>query len=488
MKNPITYLIALGLGGRSAVMLVNMVVLVITSRLLSPVQFGEFAICQFVIDLAQAASSAFISIPLLHSSRIRGTDYHFRFTLTLIIAILAGAVTLLIAHWLGGWLRMSSLAALLAFIAPVVVARVLASFFTGFLQRRMNIAAIVQAQSASQILSAVLVTLPLAWAGQGVWSLVIGLAAAVFGEMALLALSARVVWRITLAGNVPGFVGNGWPTLVNRLLVFAADSSDRLVVGRAFGPYPLGLYSRAASLVRLPINLLGMPTQNAFTAWVARNKTRPQVVERAIDTFTRVQSYALPIAAVGFWLATPAIVRLMLGNQWIASIPIARVLFIGSLARLGAIPLEAASVILGYAWASARRQIAATVVLVVGVTIAVAHAPLWVACAVSASRVVYYLLGLLFGVRRLGVCWAGVAQCTASSSLVAVSCAAATYYFTGFLGLRGSLAELSMVALYALSTLALTMLGPARLIGPAGPRVRGLLCRLAMRTGHPASR
>lgn len=472
MSRSLPALVAVGLGGRGAAMFVNMIVLAVTSRLLPPVAFGEFAICLFIVDLGQAASGAFIGVPMLQRARMRGAVYHFTFTVALLIAIGVGGLLVLLARWLSQWLAIPGLLPLLWIIAPVLVLRTMASFFVGVLQRRVRIRSIVRAQSVAQIASALFVTLPLAVLGFDAWALVIGLAVSTLIELILLASRAPARWRLTLVGNLGEMCTAGFPTLLNRLLIFGADSSDRIVVGRFFGAVPLGYYARAASLVRLPLNLLGMPMQSALMAWFSRCQERREVAHAAIGKSVRIQSFLLPIAAVLFWLATPIIVRIMLGTKWDTSIPIAQVLFVGSLARLGSIPLESASLVLGYAWSSARRQVAGIAVLAIGMSVAISHGPVWIAVAVAASRLVYYILGLEFGVRQFGLSRTEILADTVRGLFVCAFSILLAAVAVRFVPLPGIFLQTAMLMIFGIVAGLAILFAPGKLIGPTGPFLR----------------
>lgn len=471
----------MGLGGRGAAMAVNMIVLAITSRLLTPVEFGEFAICQVIVDLGQAASASFISISLLQRSRMRSGEFYLALTVTLIVALLAGVALALVAPWLAGWLKMPALKLLLLTVIPILALRIMASFYIGVLQRRVWVGAVVRAQSISQVASPLLITLPLAWAGWGTWSLIAGLGVTTALELGLLVARARVPLKFTLKGSVATLFRHGWPSLASRMLLFASDSVDRIVVGRAFGAYALGIYSRSANIVRLPVNLLGLPLQNALLAWFSRHREKDEMVGGTIRLTVAVQSYLFPIALVSLWLATPMIVLLMLGTQWQDAIPVAQVLFVGSLVRLGTIPLESASTVLGYAWGSASRQVTATAVLAVGLVLAAMREPLWIAYAVSCSRVVYYLLSLNFGMRVFALPAIVVAKATLGGLMVSCAAALPAVLVARYSPLQGIAQSVAVLASFTLTAGVITIFFPSAGGRPVSEFIRTGLASLAGR-------
>ena len=461
--------IFLGIGGRGSLMLVNMLILVVTSRLLSPVDFGMFAVAQLCIDLAASTSYAMVGVPILRRKRLRSVDYANAFTIMLLLGIGGGAIIALSATAMERWFGMPGLAPLLQVAALIIPARCLASFFIAALQRQLRVKSIIWAQMRSQIISALGVTLVCAWLGFGAWSLLLGLAAATLLELFWCVRASRIWPRLALGGEARQILTDGSGALSTHMLIFSSDSIDRLVVGAMFGASPLGIYARATSLVQLPYNLIGIPASSALLSWFSSIKGQSQRVRQALSTTVEIQSLLIFPITVGFCLASPLMVHLLLGAQWSAVIPLAQLLFIGVFARLGATALDSAALTLGHAWGSARRLLVAGGVLVLGLTVTVSWSLLWVAVAVAASRVVYYILVVRFGVRTFHLAVAPIILAHLKGLVISIIGAVVAIGGILVLEIPVELVEnLTLAFLYGITVSALILLGPARLVDPAG--------------------
>ena len=182
-----------------------------------------------------------------------------------------------------------------------------------------------------------------------------------------------------------------------------------------------------------------------------------------------IQGLLIMPITVGFCVASPLMVHILLGNQWSAAIPIAQLLFVGIFARLGAMVLETAALTLGYAWGSARRQFVSAGILVIGLTFAASWSSLWVAVVVSASRVVNYILGLRFGIRTFNMAPAPIVFANLKGAVVAFI--GASVSLGGIMLLNTSIHVVEDIALpifYWITVMLLILFGPARLVDPVG--------------------
>lgn len=157
----------------------------------------------------------------------------------------------------------------------------------------------------------------LAWRGAGYWSLV-------FSQLALLASNMLGVWLVcrwrpgrpqrnsgvrsmlSFGGNVTGYA------VVN----YISKNCDNLIVGRIFGPQPLGLYSKAVQLLSMPTDQINEPLATVSIPALSRLADSP---ERYRQAYLRIMEklIMLTMPAVTLMLATSDwLVRIVLGSQW----------------------------------------------------------------------------------------------------------------------------------------------------------------------------
>jgi PST family polysaccharide transporter len=111
---------------------------------------------------------------------------------------------------------------------------------------------------------------------------------------------------LSFGGNVTGYA------LVN----YVSKNCDNLIVGRMFGPQPLGLYSKAAQLLGLPTDQINEPMATVSIPALSRLADSP---ERYRQAYLRIMEKVimLTMPAITLMLATSDwLVRIVLGTQW----------------------------------------------------------------------------------------------------------------------------------------------------------------------------
>jgi len=194
------------------------------------------------------------------------------------------------------------------------------------LQRRMEFDKIARSELAGALTHAVLAIVA-AFAGAGVWALVIGM----LGERLVLAttLSVGARWR-------PGFSGS--LRMARELLHFGkylwgyalvasiGSVMDRVVIGKVHGAAGLGGYSQAFNLCILPATVISqLVNRVALPAMSRMQGDIPRLRAAFIKGLEHVAFLALPIG-LGLLAVSDIFVPVVYGEKWRSIVPIVQVL------------------------------------------------------------------------------------------------------------------------------------------------------------------
>jgi O-antigen/teichoic acid export membrane protein len=153
--------------------------------------------------------------------------------------------------------------------------------------------------------------------------------------LSLFCAADKSIFRPTLKGW-RGLMTFGGYNGLNALLYRVYDSLPSAVLGRILSFDALALYSRAVTICQLPdravlrgIDMILLP---AFSAEVRGGKGLRDAYLRAMEIMTAILWPALFLLAI---LADP-VVRLLLGGQWLGSVPLVRIMAIASLFSVSA--------------------------------------------------------------------------------------------------------------------------------------------------------
>ena len=342
---------------------------IVIARVVAPQDFGVFAVALVALNLLLSMNELGVSVAVVrHPGSVAGIAP------TVTSLAIATSAALFVMTWFAaepfagamgvpeatGVVRLMSVAVLVDGFAAVPAALLTRAFLQA---RRMRIDLIGFAVGTP-------VTIMLALAGQGAWSLAWG---AVVGSLVTGVLS--VLWAP--AHYRPGFdrsvvgglLGFGLPLAGASLLLLALVNVDFVVVGRALGTAKLGLYFLAFNLSMWPMVLVSSTVRRVTTAAYARLHARGDGQEGFRQSLYLVVSLGALLSALLAAYAS-GVVSFLYGERWAVAAAVVPALVILSvvrmLAELSYDYLAAVGQTLGNAWLHGLWLLALVPALIVG--------------------------------------------------------------------------------------------------------------------------
>lgn len=171
------------------------------------------------------------------------------------------------------------------------------------------------------------VTVPLAVLRRDYWALVAGIVAGAFLRVGLSYFmhSYRPRFSVASWGEIMHF--SKW-LLLNNACGFVFNRSDTFIIGKIVGAEAVGIYGIAYEIANLTTSNLIIPLRRAIFPGYSKVSSDLESLRRGfLDVFALVMLVCTP-TAVGIGLVADPLVRVMLGAQWIGSIPLIQVLAI----------------------------------------------------------------------------------------------------------------------------------------------------------------
>jgi PST family polysaccharide transporter len=377
---------------------------VVLARLLVPEDFGLVALALVTLALINVFTDLGLGGVLVIrpdlSRRAKGTVLTMMVGTGAIGAAAVAAASPFLADALGD----SRVTGLVAVLSLTLVLNVFAWFYETLMQRELEFRRIFFGKTAGTA-AYVILAIPLAATGAGVWSLVtaeVGAALVVCAAFLTLAPDRiPFAWDGDSARTV---LASGWGFLLQGGLGVVSDTVDRLIVGRVLGAVSLGYYTMAYRIADLPYQALGHPVAQVTFPSFARMRERGQDVGQAFLGATRmVALVACPIGVLLSACADP-FVRVVFGEKWIPMIGVLAVFGIWSAIRT---PLNTTAWLLNSMGRAGLLALVAGLMLIVfipGVIVAASYGSVvtvaWVAVASSA---VMTLILSYFAARSTGI-------------------------------------------------------------------------------------
>ena len=211
------------------------------------------------------------------------------------------------------------------------------------LRRKMSFGVVASVDISVQVLATICGICFALW-GFGYWALV--------GMNCLRPLIATSLlwlfcpWRPGLpkrGTGVRNMVAFGGFLSFSRIIAYIIKNIDNILIGSVIGPIALGIYSKAYSLIMLPIRKIGPPLSNVVLPSLSRLQTEQ---ERFREYFKKAlflsTTFTMPVVIFSY-IAAEEIILLYLGDKWVGSVPLLQALvpaaFVGTFSGVLGWPL-----------------------------------------------------------------------------------------------------------------------------------------------------
>ena len=308
----------------------------IMARLLAPEAFGVIAIAGVILRFGSYFASLGLSQAIIQKEELSTENIRAAFTSSLFLGtlftVLAWALAPFAIEFFDNGAGVNN-----ALVVPVVRVMALAFLINGLsstattlLQRNMQFKALSIIETISYVIAYIGVGIICAYLGYGVWSLVF----ASLTQTALVALGSYFVIRhnVLLHFNWDSYkplFSYGSKMSVIGFLEFISISLGSILIGRAFGSYKLGIYDRALLLVSLPMHMLTRTVSKViFPSFSKMQGDNHKLGKIYLSSITLLAAAVIPVC-LGISVAAPEIILVLLGDQWVESIPVLQVLCLG---------------------------------------------------------------------------------------------------------------------------------------------------------------
>lgn len=369
-----------GAGGQAVV---NLALVVILARLLTPEAFGIVAAAQVVLVLTQVLAKFGLGAALIQADSLSRSMERTALTLMMGFALVMAAAIHLATPLLAQLMNIPELVE----VMPVMLVTLLLSAATNpgmnLLMREMRFKLLAAIDASTIALLHGVIAVTLALAGWSYWAIILA-------TLASTAAKALVVWWIrpvwpTLSmrrDEVRALLRFGSGVFLVNLMVQVANKADNVVVASSFGATALGIYSRAFTVLDLTNALLSNVFRTVlFSGFSSNRRKLGSSREEMAQTFLQAHAFAafliLPACAVSVVLA-PEIVYFLLGQQWAEVVPILQVLALGMYFQLGYKVSQSLNLAEGRVFSTAWRLLVYAVLVAVFAGIGAQFGPLGV--------------------------------------------------------------------------------------------------------------
>lgn len=310
------------------VQVLQLATMAILARLLVPEDFGLMAMVTIATGFVNIIRDFGIGASLVQKKEVNNDEYSTVFWLNLGIGLALTLGVYLLAQPIASFFKDDRLKAIMEFVSFSFLLNSVGVVWGNILLKNVEFKQIFYRNFLSTLLSSV-VAVFLALKGYGYWALVVQVYVKIISNQFFNFLRVRwvpsIVFKKVFISDVFKF---SLPLLADKSVNYWMRNVDNLLIGKFLGKGELAFYTKAYSLMLLPVRQLsGTITKVLFPSFSLIQED-PSRMGRAYLKISRVIAFvSFPVM---FLLAMKAdiVVMIIYGDQWKPVIPIFRVLSI----------------------------------------------------------------------------------------------------------------------------------------------------------------
>jgi len=304
----------------------QVIVVMVLARILAPEDFGVIAMLALFIGMAGVFIDSGFSSALIQRQDTTHTDESTVFFFNLGMGAVAALLLCAAAPWIAAFFKQPVLQYLTYVVAFNLFIGALGSIHSTLLNKELNFKVTAKVGVVTTLLSGALAII-LASKGFGVWSLAWQMLAASVITVVLLWMwhPWRPLWIFSFASLLSLFRFGGYLTATSLVAVLHTNLYS-VLIGKFYSVHDVGIYDRAqktqvlsGNLIMSVINRVSYPVFSA----TAQDKER---LARGFRKAQRLVMFVNIPLMLGIIVLADPIVRVLFGDQWLACVPVLRIL------------------------------------------------------------------------------------------------------------------------------------------------------------------
>lgn len=354
-------------GGKAGQAILQLVILAIMARLLTPADFGVVSAALVVIGFSYIFSMLGLGPALIQRPVLEARHLDTAFTSSVVFGLLLGALIWVGAPVAADVMRIQGVQPVLRVLAWMFPLQGVGVAADSLLRRELHFRWLARLDVAAYAFGYGLVGISLAVAGAGVWALVAAnmCQAGLRSTVLLIRRPPRLRHPFDRVAFGELLYFGGGHTLA-RVANYLAVQGDNFVVGRFLGPQALGYYGRAYSLMAAPAYGFGTILDQVLFPAMAKVQDQPDRLGAAFRRGVALIALLTLAPSVALILLAPEFITVLLGPHWAPTVPPFQILTIGMLFRTSYKMSDSLARSTGVVYQRAARQVLYAALVIFG--------------------------------------------------------------------------------------------------------------------------
>lgn len=289
---------------------------IILARLLTPEEYGLIGIVTIFTTIIAGFVDSGFSSALIRKIDVSHDDYNTMFFTNMVFSISLYVILFWGASFIAYFFERPQLIELIRVMGLIIITDSLSIVQNTNLSKKLDFKTKAKSSVFSALVSGIIGVL-MAFAGFGVWSLVVQLLSrSILNSLALWFLNR---WWPNLKFSQESFKymwGFGWKLMLSRFLNSVWEQLNQMVVGKFYNPYVLGQFSKATEYTNLFSNNLSGIVQRVSYPILSEVQEDPQRMVSAYRSIIKVTMFVTCVILISMAAVAEPFIYCLIGPQW----------------------------------------------------------------------------------------------------------------------------------------------------------------------------
>ncbi|AQX12436.1 hypothetical protein BAX94_02195 [Elizabethkingia meningoseptica] len=291
----------------------------ILTRFVEKGDFGLIAIVVFSLSFFDLFNDMGISVAILHKQDMIQKEYSSLYWFNLLISFVLYAVVILVTPLISDFYNFPKLNYLIPLVGLSLLMNGIGKQFKIILEKDLFFKSISVIEISTAIVALITSSI-CAIKGMGVYALVINsLTSAFLGNILFLLIGIHLKHRITLFCRfyyIKPFLRIGLYQMGGQIANYFNRDFDILIIGKAFGPEVLGIYSLSKQLVNRPFQILNPIIIKVASPMLAKlQKSSVDLKTNYLNIINLIGGLNMIVYSILF-ITAPIVIKILYGNNF----------------------------------------------------------------------------------------------------------------------------------------------------------------------------
>lgn len=304
---------------------VSFIVSIVLARLLMPEQYGQIALVNVFVTLANVFVVNGLGTALIQKKNADKLDFssvlYFNFLFSVVLYLLLYGMAPYVADFYGD----NQLVLVLRVLGLKIPIASIASVQNAYVSRNMMFKKLFIVNLLSTSISGA-VGILMAYYGMGVWALIGQIIISSVAGVVVTAIVTKWVPILQFSWHrLRSLVDYGWKILASSLIKVGYEQLSDLIIGKLYTSKDLAFYSRGKKYPALVVDSINSSISAVLFPAISKQQDAPDKVKSMVRRSIRTSTYLLTPLLFGMAALAEPIIRFMLTEKWLPCVPFLRI-------------------------------------------------------------------------------------------------------------------------------------------------------------------